>query len=251
MNKNKIYKVTIIIFLLCGFILYFQFKDLTQAKELPNEKEEVFEEIIDNTYEEADDNELKYIKKLVNENINGIARLVNKENALESDYEPDDLVIPNVKNGRSYKLYVRECIVNDLETMFNDAKKEGMDLYLVSGYRSSEFQEKIYQNSLIHNGKEHTEKYIAKPNHSEHQTGLAVDISLKSINYKLIEEFKNTKEGEWLKENAYKYGFILRYKEDRVEDTGYSFEPWHFRYVGYEIAKYIYENDLILEDLYN
>lgn len=250
MNEKNIYKATVIIFLLSVFILSFQVKNLIQAKELSNENEEVFEEIIDNNYEEINNSELKYIQDLVNKNINGIAKLVNKENALELDYEPNDLVRPNVKASKNY-IYLSECAAEHLETMFNAAKTEDINLCLVSGYRSSKYQEKLYYNSLIKNGKEYTQKYVAEAAHSEHQTGLAADISSKTINYKLIEDFENTEEGIWLKENSYKYGFILRYKKDRVEDTGYGFEPWHFRYVGYEIAKYIYENDLILEDLYD
>ena len=195
------------------------------------------------------DSQLKNVQELVYKYKNGIAKLVNKENGLKSSYEPDDLVIPKVNTIKS-DIYLSECASNNLEKMFKDAKEEGINLYLISGYRSSSYQEELYSNSLIRKGKEYTQKYVAKANQSEHQTGLAVDISAKSIGYKLIQSFEMTEEGKWLEKNAHKYGFILRYKKDRVEDTGYGFEPWHFRYVGHNIAKYIYENDLILEDLY-
>ena len=195
------------------------------------------------------DSQLKNVQELVYKYKNGIAKLVNKENGLKSSYEPDDLVIPKVNTIKS-DIYLSECASNNLEKMFKDAKEEGINLYLISGYRSSSYQEELYSNSLIRKGKEYTQKYVAKANQSEHQTGLAVDISSKSIGYKLIQSFEMTEEGKWLEKNAHKYGFILRYKKDRVEDTGYGFEPWHFRYVGHNIAKYIYENDLILEDLY-
>ena len=112
---------------------------------------------------------------------------------------------------------------------------------------SSRLKEEQYNTKpIITIHEEYTEKYVAKASQSEHQTGLAADISSESIGYKLISAFEHTEEGRWLDKNAYKYGFILRYKKDRIEDTGYGFEPWHFRYVGKEIAKYIYENNLIL-----
>ena len=134
--------------------------------------------------------------------------------------------------------------------MFSDAKKKGIHLTAVSGFRSSSYQSNLYYNSLRKNGAAYTNKYFAKPNHSEHQTGMAIDISAKSVGYDLVERFKNTKEGKWLAKNAHKYGFILRYKEGREKDAGFAFEPWHFRYVGEDVASYIYKNNLILEDLY-
>lgn len=250
MNRKKIHSAIVAILSLSTFILFFGVKNLIQAKELSNKNQVLVEEKYEYDYEEIADNDLRYIQNLVYENRTGIAKLVNKEHALESSYEPDDLVIPNVKTIKN-DIYLSKCAADNLENMFNAAKKEGIDLYLISGYRSSMYQDKLYYKSLIKNGKEYTEKYVAEANHSEHQTGLAADISSKSIGYNLTQDFENTTEGKWLEENSYKYGFILRYKKDRVEDTGYGFEPWHFRYVGYEIAKYIYENDLILEDLYD
>lgn len=177
-----------------------------------------------------------------------ITKLVNKDNALKSGYKPSDLVKPYVNATKT--LYLRKTAAKALETMFNDAKKDGIYLTAVSGFRSSSYQANLYKNSLKVNGYAYANKYIAKPNHSEHQTGLAIDISSKSVGYDLVTRFENSKEGKWLAKNAHKYGFILRYKKDRVKDTGYAFEPWHFRYVGKDIATYIYKNNLILEDLY-
>lgn len=249
MNQKKVYSTIGVILLFGGFLLFCGAKNLTQAKDL-TAKNQVLDA---DTYNYSDDTEvdmeLKNIQALVYKYKDGITKLVNKENELKSSYEPDDLVIPKV-NAIKNDIYLSECASNNLEKMFKDAKEEGVNLYLISGYRSSSYQEKLYSNYLIRKGKEYTEKYVAKANQSEHQTGLAVDISAKSIGYKLIHSFEMTEEGKWLEKNAYKYGFILRYKKDRVDDTGYGFEPWHFRYVGYNIAKYIYENDLILEDLY-
>ena len=186
------------------------------------------------------------IKK--NTTSSSITKLVNKDNALKSGYKPSDLVKPNVSATKT--LYLRKTAAKALETMFKDAKKDGVYLTAVSGFRSSTYQTNLYNNSLKVNGFAYTNKYIAKPNHSEHQTGLTMDISAKSVGYDLLTRFENTKEGKWLAKNAHKYGFILRYKKDRVKDTGYNFERWHFRYVGNDVATYIYKNNLILEDLY-
>lgn len=202
---------------------------------------------ITDTSSNAQEEYLK-IQNILKKNSNGITKLVNKNNGLKSGYQPSDLVKPAVKATKT--LYLRKTAAKALETMFKDAKKDGVYLSAVSGFRSSSYQTNLYNNSLRVNGYSYTNKYIAKPNHSEHQTGLAMDISAKSVGYDLVTRFENTKEGKWLAKNAHKYGFILRYKKDRVKDTGYSFEPWHFRYVGKDVATYIYKNNLILEDLY-
>ena len=97
-------------------------------------------------------------------------------------------------------------------------------------------------------GVEAADTYSARPGFSEHQLGYSIDLTNgESVPF---EEFHNTKEYEWLKDNAYKYGFILRYPKDKEYITGYIFEPWHIRYVGYDIAKYIYENNITYEEYY-
>lgn len=177
-----------------------------------------------------------------------ITKLVNKSNSLPSNYVPANLVTPNVNMTKA--VTVTKTTATALEKMFSDAKAQGINLSLVSGYRSYSYQQTIYNNSVKVEGQAHTDKYVAKPGYSEHQTGLAVDISCKSIGYVLEDYFEGTQEAQWLKANAHKYGFILRYTKERVQDTGYGFEPWHFRYVGTDIATYIYQNNLIYEDLF-
>lgn len=193
------------------------------------------------------------IKEVIKNEDDDIAKLVNKEFSLEEGYKPDDLVVPNVRlycSEKEERSHLRYVAAEALEEMFRAADSEGIELCLVSAFRSSGYQQGLYNNSLMRRGQEYTERYIAKPNHSEHQTGLVADISTRGMNYELEPRFRYTVEGQWLANNAHKYGFILRYKEGREKDTGYSFEPWHFRYVGKELSQYIYENDLILEDLY-
>lgn len=249
MNQKKVYSTIGVMLLLSVVILICGKINSTDAKELSINKQ-VSGSSDDKTEKETElNNEYKKIVSLVNKYKDGITKLVNKENALNSDYEPNDLVKVNVESTKD-NIYMSEIAAENLENMFKAAKEDGINLYIVSGYRSSSYQNNLYYRSLKRRGREYTEKYVAKASQSEHQTGLAADISSESIGYKLISAFEHTEEGRWLDKNAYKYGFILRYKKDRIEDTGYGFEPWHFRYVGKEIAKYIYENNLILEDLY-
>lgn len=249
MNQKKVYSTIGVMLLLSMVILICGKINSTDAKELSINKQ-VSESSDKKTEKETElNNEYKKIVSLVNKYKDGITKLVNKENALSSNYEPNDLVKVNVESTKD-NIYMSEIAAKNLENMFKAAKEEGINLYIVSGYRSSSYQNNLYYRSLKRRGREYTEKYVAQASHSEHQTGLAADISSESIGYKLISAFEHTEEGRWLDKNAYKYGFILRYKKDRVEDTGYGFEPWHFRYVGKDIAKYIYENNLILEDLY-
>ena len=188
------------------------------------------------------------IQEILIKNSNSITKLVNRNNPLKANYKPSDLVKPSVSATKT--IYLRKTAATALEKLFKAAKKANINISAVSGFRSSSYQSTLYNNSLIVNGYDYTNKFIAKPNYSEHQTGLAIDISAKSVGYDLVEHFESTKEGKWLAKNVHKYGFILRYKKDRINDTGYGIEPWHFRYVGTDVAKYINENNLILEDLY-
>ena len=201
------------------------------------------------------DDETAKVFSVVKDNEDNLVVLCNKEYMLGENYEPNDLIVPNVPltyPATYEQSHLREEAGRSLEVMFEDAKKEGLEtLYLVSGYRSYKYQYEIFNRSLKNRGKEHTEKYMAKPGHSEHQTGLTADISTQSMGFTLEENFENTKEGEWLAKNAHKYGFILRYPKDRVETTGYAYEPWHFRYVGKEVSGYMYKNKMVLEDLYD
>jgi len=139
-----------------------------------------------------------------------------------------------------------------LEKLYRAALKEkGLKIYGVSGYRSYDRQYEIYGTNLFTRGITHTNLYSAMPGASEHQTGLAIDVSCSSIGYSLINSFATTKEGKWLKDNAWRFGFILRYPKDKEHITGYAYEPWHIRYVGVPLAYYLYKNNLTLEEYYN
>lgn len=176
--------------------------------------------------------------------------IINKKHSLPSDYEPADLVVPNVKSTKD-GLQLRQEAATALETMFAAAKEEGITLILGSGYRSYQTQERLFNDYVQRDGEAAANRYSARPGESEHQTGLAVDISDSTMENWLKNSFKNTVEGQWLKENAYRYGFILRYIEGKEEITGYMYEPWHFRYLGLVEAEKVKLSNLTVEEFYN
>jgi len=178
--------------------------------------------------------------------------LVNKNHPLKKDYIPKNLMIAEVgykPNLSEEEKSIRKIAIADLEKMFIDAKNEGINLIIGSGYRSIQKQS-MYFNSLVSKvGYTEANKTIAVPGESEHHTGLSVDISTELRDCYLESCFKDTKDGMWLKNNSFKYGFILRYPEGKESITGYSYEPWHFRYLGIDLAKAIHDSKLTFEEV--
>ncbi len=180
--------------------------------------------------------------------------LVNKERPLPADYKPADLVEPNVPFSFAEKVekrLMRAEAARALERLFAASEEEGLSLYAVSGFRSYERQEAIFAYNASLHGEEKANQFSARPGQSEHQTGLAMDVSSPAVQFDLIEEFANTPEGKWLAENAARFGFIIRYPKDKTEITQYQYEPWHLRYVGIEAALEMAEQNLTLEEYYN
>lgn len=179
--------------------------------------------------------------------------LVNKTHSLPEDYAPADLVpvnIPFAHVGDDSRNYMRRPAAKALETMFQNAEAAGLHPIGVSGFRSYERQKNIYTSNLAVKGEMHTSLYSAKPGQSEHQTGLAMDISSPSVQSALTTDVENTPEGRWLRQNAAVYGFTLRYPAGKEHITGYAYEPWHFRYVGKNLAAYLKKEGLTLEEYY-
>lgn len=173
--------------------------------------------------------------------------LVNKFYYLDKDYKPDNLVNIESTYGRTSVKLNNEAYEN-FKKMFNEAKKKNLNLYIRSGYRSYNDQENMYNYYVKNDSIKEADRYSARPGYSEHQTGFAIDLIKDSAgNYN---EFKNTEEFSWLKKNSYKYGFILRYTDNFEYITGYIYEPWHYRYVGIDVAKYIYEHKITYEEYY-
>ena len=161
--------------------------------------------------------------------IDGIL-IANKTYSLPSDYDPGALL--------------DECQQAFDSMVYDAAYHDGLQLYEQSGFRSYATQERIYNNYVAADGQAEADTYSARPGHSEHQSGLAIDVN------SLSSSFAETAEGIWLAENCHKYGFILRYPAGKTDITGYIYEPWHIRYVGVEIATAIYESGLCLEEYY-
>lgn len=184
-----------------------------------------------------------YVKET---NLGGNLYLVNREFRLAPDYVPKDLRKPNVKmeNGNQQ---MRIEAADALEELFAAAKKEkGHDLVLVSGYRSYFSQRNIYGRRVKRSSVAAANQYVALPGTSEHQTGLVADVGKRNGDG-LVAAFGASKEGRWLKENAHRFGFVIRYQRGWEEITGYQYEPWHIRYVGKEHAAYMYEHHIPLE----
>ena len=172
--------------------------------------------------------------------------LCNKFYYLGDDYVPKDLTTINKNYSSGNKQMTKDAALA-FEEMAKDAKKAGYTIRAVSTYRSYSYQTDLYNNYAKQDGKEKADTYSARAGYSEHQTGLAVDVDNSKVSYT---KFGTTKEFGWMKDNAYKYGFILRYTKETEFITGYMNEPWHYRYVGKDIAKYIYENPMTYEEYY-
>lgn len=177
--------------------------------------------------------------------------LVNKERALPTSYIPPDLVIPNLPirpNATSDEKHIRQTIVDPLTQLFEAASKDGHSLMIGSAYRSAATQTDLFNSYVASAGYDEANMYSAHPGHSEHQTGLAVDISTTSQQCYLDECFIGTSDGQWLADNAYKFGFTLRYPKGKEAITGYNFEPWHYRYVGVALAAALHQSGDTLEE---
>lgn len=172
--------------------------------------------------------------------------LVNKFNKLPENYEPQDLVDISIQyayDNNRIRSHVNAAYIE----MAKDAKKEGLSLIASSSYRSYQNQEIIYNRSVANSSVEITDKTSARPGHSEHQTGLTIDILTYNVP---LSAFENTEEYHWLQENAHKYGFIMRYPSDKEYLTGYSYESWHYRYLGIDLATKVYNEGITYDEYY-
>lgn len=182
--------------------------------------------------------------------------LINKENMLSLDYVPKDMYVVdnNENNFHNYvdariKPMLRIEVKPFIEKLIFDANKSGINIIVDSAFRGGKYQQKILDNLIKEKG-ELAKRLIALPGASEHQTGLAVDFAIYENGLYNDDIKEEDKEAIWLKNNAWKYGFILRYPKGKEDITGFNFEPWHYRFVGLELAKELYERDITLEEYY-
>ncbi|MDE6834688.1 MAG: D-alanyl-D-alanine carboxypeptidase family protein, partial [Ruminococcus sp.] len=157
--------------------------------------------------------------------INGIL-IANKSYALPASYNPG----------------MDATTVRQFGELSSSASKEGLNIYMSSGYRSYDYQNTLYNNYVSWHGKVSADTFSARPGHSEHQTGLAIDVN------DISDSFANTPEAVWLAQHAHEYGFIIRYPKGKENITGYQYEPWHIRYLGVETATAVYNSGLTLEE---
>ena len=187
-----------------------------------------------------------YTDTIPSTNLNTNYLLVNKFNYLDSSYIPNNLELLDNSYAKSGIYLVKEAKDN-IERLISDAKEDGMNIRVISAYRSYTYQENLYNNYVKNDGVENADTYSARPGYSEHQTGLVVDVTKAYDNFN---NFENTDEYNWMLENASNYGFILRYPKDKENITTYSFEAWHYRYVGVELAKKIKASNLTFDEYY-
>ncbi len=188
-----------------------------------------------------------------------IYTLLNKQNPIDKEYEPAELVvIPEAYRRKDKEIYLHSTALKAIEAMINDMSAIGItDVYVQSAYRSHSYQEMLfnmYVESEMEKGLSEEQaiinanKYSAKPEYSEHRTGLCVDFTTKSIGGVVDDVFETTEAFRWLKENSWKYGFVLRYPEEKENITGYIYESWHYRFVGLEVASIMHQTGLCYEE---
>lgn len=172
--------------------------------------------------------------------------LVNKFHQLGTDYTPDDLV--EISNQYAYGTnQIRKEVYDKFRSMFNAAKKEDLTLIATSGFRDYAYQEKLWKSYSNQKGEEWADSVAARAGFSEHQTGLCLDIVTYNAS---MSDFETTDEFKWLQEHAHEYGFIMRYPKGKEDITGYSYESWHYRYVGEEVAKKIKDLGITFDEYY-
>ena len=177
----------------------------------------------------------------------GMYTLVNKYFYLDKNYVPDNLVQIDYKYAVNNTKLNKDALDNFIK-MADAAKDQNLNIKATTAYRDYNFQSTLYYNYVRIDGVKNADTYSARPGYSEHQLGYSTDLT----NGNMVDfgEFEYTNEFKWLQDNAHKYGFILRYPKGKEYITGYIYEPWHYRYVGVDIATYIYENNITYEEYY-
>lgn len=180
--------------------------------------------------------------------------LVNKFYALPEGYAPSDLVTVEeyaCVQGEDYscqtvdQIELRKEVYDAYLQFCQAAKKENINIRAIAGYRSYDYQKGLWDYYADTNGEEYADTYYARPGQSEHNSGLSIDITFNGHNFNEIEKYDGY---DWILKNMHKYGFILRYPEDKVDVTRYGYESWHIRYVGKKAATTIYKNNWTLEE---
>lgn len=167
--------------------------------------------------------------------------IVNKQRPLPAGYTPNDLTYIGGEQ-------IRSSAAGPLNNLIAAAKKDGINLSILSAFRSYDYQKNLYDSYVSKDGMAEADRYSARPAHSEHQTGLAVDLGNGQCDLQAC--FGETQAGKWLQDHSHEYGFIIRYGNGQENLTGYQYEPWHLRYVGTDLAHELYKNNQTLEQFF-
>ena len=177
--------------------------------------------------------------------LNDIGILVNKYIRVPNNYKPSDLVLMD-KYAKDNIYLVKEAYDNYI-LMAETAQKNNLNIRAISAYRDVNYQKELYSKYTQNDSINKVDTYSARPGFSEHHTGLCIDIDNMASSY---EYFEYTDEYQWMINNSYKYGFILRYPKDKEAITGYMYESWHYRYVGRKASKYIHKNNITYDEYF-
>lgn len=267
--KKIIMSIIVILIIVVGAIFIFGKDDESENKEVKTKKNDLASiSYYKKEYKERYDNYKKKNKELSNEDVitrvnigldnsyytntyktpypNKDYILVNKYIYLGEDYVPDNLEDISTNYSRSGMRLVSSA-KDAFETLAKQALKDNKKVIAMSSYRSYQYQVNLYNRYVANEGVNAADTYSARPGYSEHQTGLCVDVYDGVIDYT---NFEKSDSYNWMMDNAYKYGFILRYPKGKENITGYQYESWHYRYVGKKIAKYIHDNDITFDEYY-
>jgi len=174
--------------------------------------------------------------------------LVTKEQGLSAAYVPPDLTVLPARVCAGGGIRLRQVAADALVELIDGARTDGQEIFALSGFRSYEEQERVMKQEVALVGRQTAEKQVAPPGHSEHQLGLAVDITSRRAPYELRWQFGQEPEGKWLAGNAPRFGFVISYPEGKEQVTGYTYEPWHIRYVGAALAEQVVAAGLTLTE---
>ncbi|RGG28351.1 D-alanyl-D-alanine carboxypeptidase family protein [Coprobacillus sp. AF24-1LB] len=271
MKIKKFGLIGLIICIVIGIIFFFPQNNQKETKKIKKEKNMICYEHSENkeryqTYQKEHPNLSKkevitlvnmnrdfdfYGKIIKQEHPNDLNTIVNKYYQLDENYEPNDLVDINTNAGTYGKPYskhtARKVVYDDFQALKQACLNKGFELYVSSGYRSTTWQKEIYNHMVETYSVERADETCSRPGHSEHTTGLGLDIALDQYKY---EEVENHPQYQWFLSQLSNYGFILRYPKEKENLTGYSYEAWHIRYVGKELAQKIEKSGLTFDEYY-
>ena len=251
MKRKKVDKspIVLVLLVLLIFSLLFVLTGKYNQKNSSKKKDKKVSNVLEKKKNEKENYNLKTGEEIVGKSknnklitkymgayyVDGVM-IVNKSYPLDATYKPVDTYKPITSDYLYGGDYLDKTVMENFLKMKEDAKKLGYDFWLSSGYRSYKVQVDLYNNYVNRDGKDAADTYSARPGYSEHQSGLCFDMNGTNSN------FLNTEAGKWTNEHLADYGFILRFPEGKEDETGYEFEAWHYRYVGVDLAKKLYNN---------